>query len=295
VCDGPEDESICPQDCSHQQVPQGDVPPAEEGVYRVTNPTSNARLLVQVIRPQAWDGEALPALLLIPGGTDPGSRFAESPANTAQVIADEGFAVVLFDADGRGYSEGEEEQNGYVHQDGLAAVVEFAAALPEIDEGRFGVASWSFGVTMAAGALARYPDLPLRFLIDWEGPANRDDTGGCGEDHVGHLQGHPCDDEEFWREREASIFALGLQVPYLRLQSERDHAQPDNDHALLMIANATAERYGGHGRAPWTRLNDLRPNTVYGVEAPPPMIPEGTASMEDLVVGYAWELFALEE
>ena len=229
--------------------------------------------------------------MVIPGGTGDSSDFV-GPPDRVQEIADEGFAVVVFDPDGRGRSEGEEDQNGYTHQDGLAEIVRFVATLPEVDGTQIGMVSWSYGVTMAAGALARYPDLPVRFLIDWEGPANRDDTGGCGDDAVGHLQGHPCDDEDFWREREASIFALDLQVPYQRLQSEKDHAQPDNDHAVLMINNATAEAYGGHGRAPWTRLNDLEPNTVYTTGALPPMIPEGHDQTDVLVVRYARELFA---
>ena len=251
VCDGPETAANCPQDCASDATtaPSGGGVPDEEGVYWVTNPTSGARLYVRVIQPQGWDRGALPALVAIPGGTGDSSDFLDPP-DRVQGIADGGFAVIVFDPDGRGRSEGEEDQNGYTHQDGLAEIVRFVATLPEVDETQIGIVSWSYGVTMATGALARHPDLPVRFLIDWEGPANRDDTGGCGDDAVGHLQGHPCDDEEFWREREASIFALDLRVPYQRLQSAKDHAQPDNDHAVLMISNATAESYGGHGKAP---------------------------------------------
>jgi pimeloyl-ACP methyl ester carboxylesterase len=289
VCDGPENAVSCPLDCA-----EGGTPPSSEiGVYWVTNPTSGTQLYVRVIQPQGWDKGPLPTLVLIPGGTGDSSDFL-GPPDRAQSIADEGFTVVVFDADGRGRSEGEEDQNGYTHQDGLAEIIRFVTTLPEVDEARIGLASWSYGVTMATGALARYPDLSVRFLIDWEGPANRDDTGGCGEDAVGHLQGHPCDDEDFWREREASIFALDLRVPYQRLQSEKDHAQPDNDHAVLMINNATAEAYGGHGKAPWTRLNDLEPNTVYTTDALPPMIPEGQDMRTDVLVArYAHELFSM--
>ena len=294
VCDGPETAANCPQDCAGDAtgVPSREGAPDEEGVYWVTNPTSGARLYVRVIQPLGWDRGALPALVAIPGGTGDSSDFL-GPPDRVQGIADGGFAVIVFDPDGRGRSEGEEDQNGYTHQDGLAEIVRFVAALPEVDEMQIGMVSWSYGVTMAAGALARHPDLPVRFLIDWEGPANRDDTGGCGDDAVGHLQGHPCDDEDFWREREASIFALDLRVPYQRLQSAKDHAQPDNDHAVLMINNATDEAYGGHGKAPWTRLNDLEPNTVYTVDALPPMMPEGQDRTAVLVTLYAHELFAL--
>jgi pimeloyl-ACP methyl ester carboxylesterase len=288
ICDGPENASTCPQDCG-----EGDSPALEEGAYWVTNPNSGARLYVQVVLPQGWAGEPLPALVLVPGGTGDSSDFVGVQKERTQRMADAGFVLVVFDPDGRGRSEGVEDQNGFMHQDGLAEVTRFAATLPEVDGAQIGLVSWSYGITMASGALARHPDLSVRFLVDWEGRANRDDTGGCGADAVGHLQGRPCDDENFWREREASTFALDLRVPYQRLQTEKDHAQPDNDHAVLMINNTTAKEYGGQGQAPWTRLNDLEPNTVYAVDALLPLIPEGREQTEVLIVQYAHELFGL--
>jgi dipeptidyl aminopeptidase/acylaminoacyl peptidase len=266
-------------------------PGPEPDTYWVTNPSSGARLYVQVTHPQDWDGSALPTLVLVPGGSGDSSRFVQPPSQ-AQIMADAGLTIIVFDPDGRGRSDGREDDNGYIHQDGLAAVIRSVATLAEVDAAQIGLVSYSYGITMAAGTLARHPDLPIQFLIDWEGPANRNDTGGCDEARTGHLQGHPCDDEDFWREREASTFALKLQVPYQRLQSEKDHAQPDNEHALLMMANATATEHGGHGVSPWTRLNDLTPNTVYTVSAPPPMLPEeGSQKLEPLVIRYALELF----
>jgi len=136
-------------------------------------------------------------------------------------MADNGFAIVVFDPDGRGRSEGVDDDNGHLQQDGLAAVIEYAATLPEVDGSRIGLVSYSYGVPMAAGALARYPNLPVLFFIDWEGPANRNDTGGYDEDHTGHLQGHPCDDENYWRQREASRFALLPTSDSSRLRTTR--------------------------------------------------------------------------
>jgi len=261
----------------------------------VVNPTSGARLAVQVILPQAYDGTPLPALVLVPGGAGDSSGFVKAPPgkpSKAQRMADEGVAVVVFDPDGRGLSAGVDDDNGHLQQDGLAGVIEVAATLAEVDGSRIGLVSYSYGVTMATGALARYPDLPVLFFIDWEGPANRNDTGGCDEDHTGHLQGHPCDDEDYWRQREASRFALQLQVPYQRLQSVKDHAQPDVEHALLMIANATAQAHGGHGTAPWTRLNDLQENTVYPLTELP-SLPARLRDVDALIMQYAKELFDL--
>lgn len=262
--------------------------------YWVVNPTSRAALLVQVVHPATYTNERIPALVLVPGGRGDSSGFLKATPSgcEAQELADRGFVVLVFDPDGRGASEGVEDDNGYVHQDGLAEVIRFAAALPEVDALRMGLVSYSYGVTMAAGALARHPDLPVLFYIDWEGPANRDDTGGCDADTLGHLQGHPCDDEAFWSEREASTFILSIAVPYQRLQSRVDHVQPDIDHALVLLANATSEEYGGHGHSPWTRMNDLPPNRVYTVANPPPL-PTRDLNLQIAVGDYAVELLAM--
>lgn len=295
ICDGPENAQNCPEDCGEKSAP----PVVEGGIalasstetHWVTNPTSGANLFVQVITPEGWNGAALPALVLIPGGSGDSSDFISRSQRTLMKL-EAGFALVVFDPDGRGQSEGQEDDNGYTHQDGLAAVIEYAAQLPQIDVNRIGLVSYSYGITMASGALARHPDLPIQFLIDWEGPANRNDTGGCDEDNLGHLIGHPCDDEDFWSQREASTFALKIQVPYQRLQSQEDHVQPDNDHAILMINNATGEAFGGHGQAPWTRLNDLPINQVFNPNDPPPMLSDDASrNTEQMIITIAQELF----
>ena len=262
---------------------------AEE--YWVLNPTSGAGLFVQVVSPRGTAGGRLPALVLVPGGRGSSGTFLRpAPGGSqAQEIADHGLQVVVFDPDGRGRSGGQEDDGGFVQQDGLAAVIRFAASLSQVDPARIALVSYSYGVTMATGALARHPDLPVLFYIDWEGPANREDTGGCGKDKVGHLQGVSCTDESFWAQREASTFILSLRIPYQRLQSSQDHAQPDADHALLLIANATAQEYGGHGQAPWTRLNDLEPNQVYTAENMP-TLPPRNANLQQQVGDYALEL-----
>ena len=300
ICDGPENAQNCPQDCS--EVRSDSTPPPEESgagfapqtdTHWVTNPTSGADLFVQIMTPEGWNGEALPALVLIPGGSGDSKDFTEKPQRTA-IKLEAGFALVLFDPDGRGQSQGQEDDNGYTHQDGLAAVIEYAAQLPEIDAQCMGLISYSYGITMASGALARHPELPIQFLIDWEGPANRNDTGGCDDDQLGHLVGHACDDEDFWSQREASSFVQMIHVPYQRLQSQEDHVQPDNDHALLMINNATAESHGGHGQAPWTRLNDLPPNQIYDFNSPPPMLgDEASRRVEQMMMTIAMELLAI--
>lgn len=273
---------------------QADVSPtalshsSEGKQYTVTNPASGAALSVQVFYPSAWDSQTkLPALVLVPGGSSDGSKFL-SPApggSTVEVINQAGYVAVIFDPDGRGQSGGAEDYNGFIHQDGLAEVIRFTAALPGIDSANIGLVTYSYGITMGAGALVRHPNLPVKFLIDWEGPANRNDTGGCDSAGIGHLKEvASCTDEAFWAQREASAFIGQIRVPYQRLQSRKDHVQPDNAHAILMINNAVA------GGVPWVRLNNLPPNQTYDPAQPPSMLPEN-ANTNQLIVQYAAELF----
>jgi len=262
----------------------------------VTNPTSGASLAVRAFYPSEG-ARNLPAVVLVPGGAGDSTSFTKPRANGISQVdqfLDAGFVVFVFvfDPDGRGLSGGIDDDDGFIQQDGLAAVIEYSASLPGVDPQRIVLVSYSYGVTMATGALARHPDLPVLFYIDWEGPADRNDTGGCDEAHLGHLQGHPCDDEDYWSEREAAAFAKEIAVPYQRVQSAKDHVQPDVDHAILMINNATASEYGGSGIAPWTRLNDLTPNAVYSFDDPPSLpgrIPDPTA----VIIDYAKELLDL--
>jgi dipeptidyl aminopeptidase/acylaminoacyl peptidase len=231
----------------------------------------------------------VPALVLVPGGSGASSSFRK-PDGEFYVFPQAGYAVIVFDPDGRGKSTGAEDYNGFLQQDGLAAVIEFAATLPGVDPSRIGLVTYSYGITMGAGALARHPDLPVKFLIDWEGPANRNDTGGCDAGSLGHLQDvASCTDEAFWAQREASTFISQIRVPYQRIQSQEDHVQPDNAHAILMVNNAV------NSGVPWVRLNDLPPNQTYDPASPPPMLSEDESNaLTALVLKYIRQMFELE-
>jgi len=255
---------------AHSTSQPPNVPPLQQ--LEVVNPSSGAELFVQIYRPRgSTPNDTFPVLILIPGGSSAGSTSFSAP--DVQSYADLGFLTVIFDPDGRGRSEGVEDDNGTVHQDGLAEIVRMASQHPQND-GSVVLTSFSYGVTMASGVMARYPELPVVFYVDWEGPANRDDTGGCDGAGLGHLQEHDCDDEAFWSEREAATFISQIDVPYQRVQSERDHVQPDNAHALLMINHATSTEFGGGGISPWTRLNFEAPDQIYDSESSIEWAPE---------------------
>lgn len=235
--------------------------------YWVTNPTSGSQIFVQVILPNNF-GKS-PALVLVPGGINSSSSFLKPPK--AFRLADAGFVVVLFDPDGRGKSTGKEDFGGYIHQDGLAAVVRFTAGLPSVDVEHIGIVTYSYGITMGSGVLARYSDLQVKFLIDWEGPANRFyTTRGCKStgSEKGMIGWNPCSDDAYWLEREAANFIGKIRLPYQRIQSEKDHIQPTPAHAVEMVNAAV------NGGLPWVRLNYYPPNQMYDPKAPPVMFPE---------------------
>jgi hypothetical protein len=250
----------------------------------VLNPTSGIELYCHIHRPVGFDSETIyPGVVLVPGGSAAGTSFDDG--GLAQDYANQGFIVMHFDPDGRGESTNggaytEEDYNGFLHQDGLRAVLQHLVGLPETDDCKIGVLSGSYGITMAAGTLARYLDSPrVKYLIDWEGPADRTDTA---QPH-GHVP-HDPNDDAWWYEREATNFIGDFTGYYIRMQSEIDHAQPDNDHAILLINGATHVDYGGTGHCFWTRVNSESglthnlPNMTYTPADPPEWLPEFVAA-----------------
>jgi pimeloyl-ACP methyl ester carboxylesterase len=249
------------------------IPADEADTYWVVNPSSGSRLFVRVAYPRGWNGEPLPALALLPGGT------GKSDPQKAARLSAQGFLVVIFDPDGRGRSEGTEDYNGFIGQDGLAAVINAAASLPGLDAERFGLVSYSYGVTLATGALARHPDLPIDFYIDWEGPVDRTyTTVNCGRNRADGIQWHPCEDDAWWSEREAMNFIAQMRVPYQRIQSQKDHVQATNNHAIDIVNAAVA------AGLPWVRLNEYPANQTYDASDQPAMLPDNMDKQIDKTV-----------
>ena len=220
----------------------------EEEVW-ITNPASGVALYCHVHRPSDFDpGLRYPGLALIPGGSGSGTVFDIN--ERAQAYADLGFVVMHFDPDGRGQSTNggtytTEDYCGYIQQDGLRAVLMHLISLPEVDPTNVGALTNSYGITMGAGTLGRYPNSPpVKFMVDWEGPSDRTDTAQPN----GHVP-HDAGDDEWWYEREPINFIDDFPGYYLRAQSEIDHAQPDNEHAILLNNLATHTMYGGGGLA----------------------------------------------
>jgi hypothetical protein len=57
-----------------------------------------------------------------------------------------------------------------------------------------------------------------------------------------------------------------MRMPYQRVQSQTDHVQQNNNHAIDIVNAAVA------GGAPWVRLNEYPPNQTYDMNNPPVML-----------------------
>jgi hypothetical protein len=277
---------------------------------------NGSQLYTRIVQPAPalYPGQRFPAVIPIPGGTGDGARLAGNPAY--RDLAASGFVVIAFNAEGRGkdlpgnlLSEGDEDCNGFLHQDDLKAVIEFAAGGPNVDAGNIGVATSSFGIAIGAGALGRYPSLPVAYLVDNEGPHDSRvitfyDVGPerqvCG--HWSTVTDPSSENQAFWAEREAVRHIGGYHGRYLRIQAEVDHAQGPGyfRHAIEMVNAATRAQYGGAGSAAWTRMNgsDLgNPvNTVYPLRDPsryPDWVSGRMADHPGLEIVYIREMAAL--
>jgi hypothetical protein len=242
---------------------------------QVVNPTSGCTLYVHIHRPAyAGPENRVPGVVFVPGGIGYGSRLDST--TTPNDIASDGFAFMHFDPDGRGRSTAyPENYDGYVQQDGMHACLSLLASRDYVDTTRLGVYSQSYGVTMASGMIKRHAAPPVKFLLDFEGPADRSQS--C-QDSGGFVP-VPADSDAFWREREAARFMKQVPSAYLRVQTLLDSGQwiPGNLHAIQLIDSATAAAYGGVGISAWTRVNDSvmnPPNQVYTLFDPPVWIPE---------------------
>jgi alpha/beta superfamily hydrolase len=185
----------------------------------------------------------LPVVIIVP----PGPQEAQTIFPFARTIAESGIAVFCFDPQGRGKSKGSEDYSGPTNQDDLAVIVKYLRSLRgEVDYRNIGILSFYDGTTTATGMLFKYPKLDVKYLIDIEGPATRDDAikmrapvpPGAGTEDF------------FWKEREGLTFIKRIFCRYLRLQCKVDHAMNEDKGYAIKMYNAALK-----GKSPWARCN----------------------------------------
>ena len=261
----------------------------EEGGYEVevvegylVKTDEGHRLYVRIFKPVGEGRFA--AVVFVPGGLGAGVMGPASLKHRQVPVAEYGVVEVYFNAPGRGpgeyRSEGTGDKNGPRDQDALRCVVEFVKSLDYVDPDNVGILSFSFGVTMAAGCVGRYPTL-VKFYIDGEGPSHSvlaccDYLGAAHRaDTHDNLFGRYSagfdpspDNVAWWAEREAFRFIGNFAGAYLRLQGQKGHMQPEvsDDYPAKLMNNMAVL-----GRPWWVRINFENPvNKLYGIEEPIP-------------------------
>lgn len=272
--------TVAPQPTDEPQ-PESEIVFPESGTALLSIPSLNGNQIeIRITKPEG-DGP-FPALIGVAGGD---GSFAFQSDIIADGLKEMGIVAVDFAPEGRLGSEGEDDHHGPVHQDDLKALVDFVSEQSFVQPDNIGIVSYSFGLVMATGALSRYPDMPVAFLIDWEGPASpgRDLMRGIENEEPWAIEtiltlsvrtemsreemeafvihGGAISDEAYWAERDAARFIKDLPCPYLRVQFDVDHVQGTYKYHMMEVINAATE-YSGQ----WTRCNDNPPNIIYTEE-----------------------------
>ncbi len=231
--------------------------------------------------PVAWWKPAgagpFPAVLIVPsiGPAIPGIRRPQW-----QRLAADGMVVAALDPEGRctlpdRRNTGVESWQGPNQQEDVKCVVEFLARLPYVARQNIGLVSFSGGSLLAGCALGRWPDMPVAYWVDVEGPHDGTIILGAPGGHPSPLKDPSPENIAFWNERSPVRFIARYRGRYMRVQAEIDHAQGKYvEHAIAMINAATSRKHGGSGQCTWTRLNGAEcgnpVNAVYGHEGPKP-------------------------
>ena len=211
--------------------------------------SSGLEIAAHVHRPAQARGRR-PAVLLCPGIDDPGTVFDHwlAPIH-ADEVARLGAVVMHFDPAGRGQSWGHEDYGGPEHQDNVVRALQTLQARTDVDPTRVGVVAISLGVAMAVGAVAHHPELGVAWLVDWEGPCDREIITSGGR-IMAPADGHAMDDDAYWVPREAVRHVGKLRCGYQRIQAQVDHAQPQEHRHAERMMQAVSK-----GQAAWFRLN----------------------------------------
>lgn len=245
------------------------------------------RVHATVVEPD--DRQPRPAVVLVPGRDKDSRTFVDGPYLVhADELAARGIRAIAFDPVGRGRSWGHDDFCGVEGQESLRAALDFCRRKRTVAPARIGVLSFSMGIALAAPVLAQHAErLGIRFLIDWEGPADRAALLRTGALPPAARTALASDPEGFWALREPLAWIGRVPCPYLRIQGQRDHAggTKGSDGARAMVKAAQ------QGRSRWAALNDHHnghlPDDVRWA-------PEGASALHAELLRHLQTLFADE-
>jgi len=224
------------------------------------------------------------AVVLVPGGGLSGEIFcSRRTLLSADELALHGIRTLHFDPVGRGQSWGHDDFCGLEGQDSLRTALDFVHSLRSVDRTRVGLISFSSGLCLAAPVLAREgARLGTSFLIDWEGPASRDEVLRGGPLPPAARTAMAADAETFWALREPITWIDRLPCHYVRIQSRDEDGLGTGGQqaALRLVAEAT------RGAALSTRLGDNDADTAWREEQSDALrwAPHDTASLNRILL-----------
>lgn len=269
----------------------------------VPEPRQGVKIYARVLLPDPseYAEQSFPAVVLVPGGTGAGAPAVDRPE--FQELASQGFVVAAFNPPGRGnglpgnlQSGGQEDYNGFAGQDALKAVIDYVSGLDGVDLNNLGILTSSYGIALGAGAVGRYPDLPVAWLVDLEGPSDSLIVACYYCDHETGMGGHLStatdpspENVAWWSEREAYRFIGNFRGEYLRVQAWNDHVQPEGLHLHAFQMNESAI----NGGVPWVRINgsDMgNPINELYEDSEPAWLPGRMVDSPDLDLSYIIEM-----
>lgn len=310
--DDDNDETSCTETLPEQDLPENPYATVTEQFDLIVPSGNRVYGMIRRPDPQQVPDLCFAAVVMVPGGVNPGRMDAVGNPEV-QMLAATGMVVVTFNAEGRVKdvpddiaSEGEEDVNGFQHQDSLCAIAQWIMEQPYVIADNVGLRSQSFGITMAAGCAGRHPEVSIKYIVDGEGPPNSfvsahepwaldsdtsNDKHETAFEELGHYSTErdpSAENQAFWAEREAIRFIGDFRGYYLRLQAQWDHAQPpskpsetatfrqppvwwQNKHTTDIVNAAIA------GGMTWVRVN-LEPqgnavSATFDMDNPPIYIP----------------------
>lgn len=243
--------------------------------------------------PAQYPDLCFPAVILVPGGVNPGRTEANGPEGVA--LAEAGMVVVTYNSAGRVserpgdvLSGGDPDFNGFQDQDDLCEIVQHTMDLDYVIAENVGLKTQSYGIAMGAGCAGRYADtIAIKYLVDGEGPPNsfvachepyalvpaHEDSDkyelvyGILDNHYSTARDTSQSNLDWWAEREAIEFIGEFRGRYLRLQAQWDHAQPPKNEDEMDMFDLPGQDWWHNkhttdvvnaaieGGVPWVRVN----------------------------------------
>jgi len=239
------------------------------------------------------DQQPRPAVVLVPGrGLSGGIFCSRQYLISANELAHLGVRAIHFDPVGRGRSWGHDDFCGAEGQDSLRATLDFVHNLRRVDRKNVGVLSFSSGLCLAVPCLTEHGErLGTRFLVDWEGPASRQEILRGGPLPPAARTAMAQSPEHFWALREPIQWIDRLPCKYVRIQGRDDHSQGAGGQqgALRLIAAATQ----GEAKSTllWNNASDTawRPEQAQELE----WAPEGTKALNKVLLSCVAQLSGL--